>query len=290
MNNLLDYVWHGQVDEIQKIAVRNNKFNCSNVGTSIMQINKLQSTPTVETTNAISERRIKRFVSSPALLFNDSNDQNDPKNTRNKSVGDRRDHFADDRINSKRNSNPTIGKDDFSIQNVQEKSTIDTSLEYGQSDPEHTIQNKPRMSIIDHTSENNESQIKPTLSPFLNFKKETWQKELQELQVVFLTGSDKLDVQLLTMESFPRSIRYQIGGLVSAYAVKWLGRLRANDEDEETRDGWWLELREEIKSNAAALACTHIIGYKENCSINGDVCLLSCIGTAVQFVHEPGQR
>lgn len=108
----------------------------------------------------------------------------------------------------------------------------------------------------------------------------------KELKVTFLQRSDGREVKLLTMESFPSSIHFQIGGLVSAYAVKWLGRLRANDEDEETRDGWWLELREEVKGNAAALACSHVVGYKESCSIVGDVCLLSCIGTAVKFVHD----
>jgi hypothetical protein len=65
-----------------------------------------------------------------------------------------------------------------------------------------------------------------------------------------------------------------------------LRALGAKDEDEETRDSWWLELRAEVKSNAAALACSHVVGYKESCSINGDVCLLSCIGTAVQFATQ----
>ena len=41
-----------------------------------------------------------------------------------------------------------------------------------------------------------------------------------------------------------------------------------------------------VKENAAALACSHVVGYKESCSINGDVCLLSCIGTAVVFHHD----
>eukprot|EP00750_Incisomonas_marina_P029976 INCI7249.2.p1 GENE.INCI7249.2~~INCI7249.2.p1 ORF type:complete len:1265 (+),score=217.26 INCI7249.2:432-4226(+) len=109
------------------------------------------------------------------------------------------------------------------------------------------------------------------------------QQQHRELKVTFLQRPDLQSVKLLTMESFPPSVHFEIGGLVSAYAVKWLGRLRANDEDEETRDGWWLELRAEVKENAMALACTHVVGYKESCSINGDVCLLSCIGTAVNF-------
>lgn len=39
------------------------------------------------------------------------------------------------------------------------------------------------------------------------------------------------------------------------------GKLASKLSDQETRDGWWSELREEIKSHAMLLCCTHVIGY-----------------------------
>lgn len=50
--------------------------------------------------------------------------------------------------------------------------------------------------------------------------------------------------------------------------------------DQETRESWWEELRDDIKNHASTLCCTHIVGYSESCTIFGDVCVLSAIGTA----------
>jgi len=49
---------------------------------------------------------------------------------------------------------------------------------------------------------------------------------------------------------------------------------------QETRDGWWFELREEVKGHALLLGCTHIVGYSEQATIHDDVCLLQVAGTA----------
>ncbi|CAN0063676.1 unnamed protein product, partial [Hapterophycus canaliculatus] len=38
------------------------------------------------------------------------------------------------------------------------------------------------------------------------------------------------------------------------------GKLASKLSDQETRDGWWAELREEIRSHAMLLCCTHVIG------------------------------
>ena len=38
--------------------------------------------------------------------------------------------------------------------------------------------------------------------------------------------------------------------------------------------------REEVRSHALSLCCTHVVGYKETCCIHDDVCILSCEGTA----------
>lgn len=50
--------------------------------------------------------------------------------------------------------------------------------------------------------------------------------------------------------------------------------------DQETRDGWWSELRDEIRSHARTLCCAHVVGYMEASTIHDDVCVLSITGTA----------
>ena len=62
---------------------------------------------------------------------------------------------------------------------------------------------------------------------------------------------------------------------MSNFSVK----LEATLTDQETREGWWEQLRDEIRSHARSMCCTHIIGYSESCSLYGDVCVLSAEGT-----------
>ena len=91
---------------------------------------------------------------------------------------------------------------------------------------------------------------------------------------------DTQEVQLLTMTEFLPSVRVRIGGLVTARSVKYLGKLASKLSDQETRDGWWSELRDEIRSHARTLCCCHVIGYQEWSTIHDDVCVLSITGTA----------
>ena len=88
------------------------------------------------------------------------------------------------------------------------------------------------------------------------------------------------EVQLLTLKDFGHSVRVRIGGLVTARSVKYLGKLASKLSDQETRDGWWQELRDEIRSHAKTLGCSHVIGYAEASTIHDDVCVLSITGTA----------
>lgn len=77
------------------------------------------------------------------------------------------------------------------------------------------------------------------------------------------------------MKSFlSHHCRLRLGGIVSARSVKYLGKLASKLADQETRDSWWIEIREEIRSHAKSLHCTHVIGYVESCSIFNDVCVL----------------
>jgi hypothetical protein len=97
------------------------------------------------------------------------------------------------------------------------------------------------------------------------------------------------DVLLLSLKSFGVHVRIRLGGLVMARSVKFLGKLEATLSDQETREGWWEELRDEIKNHARTVCCTHIIGYTETCTIYGDVCVLSAVGTAavVKYLGYP---
>lgn len=38
-------------------------------------------------------------------------------------------------------------------------------------------------------------------------------------------------------------------------------------DEPETRDAWWEEIRQEIKSHAKALGCHAVVGYSESTSI-----------------------
>lgn len=92
--------------------------------------------------------------------------------------------------------------------------------------------------------------------------------------------SQQAEVQLLTLKEFGHRVRVRIGGLVTARSVKYLGKLASKLSDQETRDSWWTELRDEIRSHAKTLGCSHVIGYSEASTIHDDVCVLSLTGTA----------
>jgi len=93
-------------------------------------------------------------------------------------------------------------------------------------------------------------------------------------------GREQDEVQLLTVHEFDSSVRVRIGGLVVARSVKYLGNLASKLSDQETRDSWWSELRDEIRSHAKILCCSHVVGYLEASTIHDDVCVLSITGTA----------
>ncbi|KAG0267474.1 hypothetical protein BG011_004508 [Mortierella polycephala] len=87
-----------------------------------------------------------------------------------------------------------------------------------------------------------------------------------------------LEQQIFTLHEFPPGTVFNLGGIVSARSVKLI-----EDDDVETRDAWWNELRDEIKSHARVLGCSHIIGYQEAATINGELIVLSAVGTAANL-------
>uniref|UniRef100_A0A8C6HSI2 C2 domain-containing protein 5 n=1 Tax=Mus spicilegus TaxID=10103 RepID=A0A8C6HSI2_MUSSI len=105
----------------------------------------------------------------------------------------------------------------------------------------------------------------------------------------------------LTLTAFPPGLLVHVGGVVSARSVKLLDRIHNpafvgimgntrsyklldwnsfNSDEPETRDAWWAEIRQEIKSHAKALGCHAVVGYSESTSICEEVCILSASGTA----------
>lgn len=55
------------------------------------------------------------------------------------------------------------------------------------------------------------------------------------------------EVQLLTICEVPPRTKLHVGGVVMARSVKYLGRVKTSKHDLETRDTWWIELREEVR-------------------------------------------
>eukprot|EP00947_MAST-08B_sp_MAST-8B-sp1_P005639 g5639.t1 len=97
------------------------------------------------------------------------------------------------------------------------------------------------------------------------------------------------EVQLFTLSQLPGPMPVKLAGVVSATSVKYLGKLAAKISDRETRDGWWSEIREEIRTHARVLRCWSVIGYSERCTITGDVCVLTARGTAA-LIKRRGPR
>jgi hypothetical protein len=91
------------------------------------------------------------------------------------------------------------------------------------------------------------------------------------------------EVHLLTLRKFPAYVEVKLGGLVLARSVKYLGHSEGINNDVNTRLEWWKELRDEIKAHAKVLCCRYIIGYSETCTIYGDICILSALGTAAEL-------
>uniref|UniRef100_A0A3P8R0Q9 C2 domain-containing protein 5 n=1 Tax=Astatotilapia calliptera TaxID=8154 RepID=A0A3P8R0Q9_ASTCA len=93
------------------------------------------------------------------------------------------------------------------------------------------------------------------------------------------TALEQREFPFFTLTSFPPGFLLHVGGVVSARSVKLLDRIH-NPDEPETRDAWWEEIRQEIKSHARALGCHAVVGYSESTSICEEVCILSASGTA----------
>ncbi|KAM9638890.1 C2 domain-containing protein 5 isoform 38-T38 [Morphnus guianensis] len=77
---------------------------------------------------------------------------------------------------------------------------------------------------------------------------------------------EQREFPFFTLTTFPPGFLVHVGGVVSARSVKLLDRIH-NPDEPETRDAWWAEIRQEIKSHAKALGCHAVVGYSESTSI-----------------------
>lgn len=112
-------------------------------------------------------------------------------------------------------------------------------------------------------------------------KVENKNEEIEKIQSPKERKSKKIEsVILCTLKEFEKFSIKKIGCVVSARSVKLIISMKKTAFTKQI-DTWWNELREEIKSHAKTLECTHVIGYEETVEIQKDLLILSAVGTAV---------
>lgn len=74
------------------------------------------------------------------------------------------------------------------------------------------------------------------------------------------------DFPFYTLTSLPPGLLRSVGGIVCSRSVKLLDKIK-DPEEPETRDVWWQEVRNEVRSHALAMGCNAVIGYSESTSI-----------------------
>ncbi|XP_057300956.1 C2 domain-containing protein 5-like isoform X2 [Hydractinia symbiolongicarpus] len=99
------------------------------------------------------------------------------------------------------------------------------------------------------------------------------------------TVVDEQEYPFFTFTTPPPDFVLHLGGIVSSRSVKLLDKIN-NPDEPETRDSWWKEIRNEIKSHAKAMGCHAVLGYKEYTTICDDLIVLSACGTAAVLQME----
>ena len=64
-------------------------------------------------------------------------------------------------------------------------------------------------------------------------------------------------ISFYTLTTLPANLLLHVGGVVSAHSVKLLDKIN-NPDEPETRDAWWLEVRNEVRSHAKAMGCNAV--------------------------------
>lgn len=99
------------------------------------------------------------------------------------------------------------------------------------------------------------------------------------------TGS----IDILTLSTLPSQCIVSIGGVVSARSIKLISEelKDTSSSEENVRDIWLNELREDIRSHARLLNCNAVLNYKEDIRIQEDIYFLSAEATACKVDFDP---
>jgi hypothetical protein len=98
-------------------------------------------------------------------------------------------------------------------------------------------------------------------------------------------GSPTGSIDILTLSALPSGCITAIGGVVSARAIKLISEemQERGPGDENVREGWLNELRDDIRSHARLLGCNSVMNYGEEVRIQDDIYLLSAEATACKI-------
>lgn len=213
-----------------------------------------------------------------------------------KKVNKLRDLDYSEHINSNKDSANVENKKnaDISVNNIPEKkdnsNNINSNLELESADKPisasiqdemknsagYLVENETdKLNNIDdlQNEDRNASEIDD-----IDLDEEIAEGKINPKQQPIISSSFSTTVNIYTVDSFPPHTILSVGGLVCAISVKVL-----DDDDRDSRESWWNELKEELKSHAKSLRCSSIIGYCEFVSIYEDVAVLQCQGTAANL-------
>lgn len=152
------------------------------------------------------------------------------------------------------------------------------------SSPINTTTSGPyRQSSSDLDLNSPRSQLPGSAGSYANADLDDLMNTANTPEYTFVTGLSNglhlLEYPFITMSKFPTGLIKHIGGVVSSRSVKNLAILNS-EEESETRDNWWMELRKEIRNHCRMLDCNAVLGYTETTAIHDEVCILSASGTA----------
>jgi hypothetical protein len=97
---------------------------------------------------------------------------------------------------------------------------------------------------------------------------------------------EKYEYPFLTLQQYPIGFIKSVCGIVCARSVKLHTSTTTTQQTSENnfgnnlRDKWFIEIRNEIRTQMKSLECNIVLGYTETKSICEDVCIISAMGTA----------
>ena len=90
-----------------------------------------------------------------------------------------------------------------------------------------------------------------------------------------------MEYPFLTLQQYPIGFIKTVCGVVCARSVKLhTSAIISSSNEIDLRDKWWIELRNEIRSQMKTFNCHIVLGYTETKAICDDLVVLSAMGTA----------